>query len=215
MNKRKILTVLLIIITLGTFILVFTGCKNKKRQEKAMEKYKTLVVKLRKERKKAEEASLTQIFDETTPYLKIAKACHELLKDVYEPKKKALILSLEGKALGYAHKVEKAEECFKKALQFDRDNYKIYQRYADMYYANRMFVKAAEKYGEALDIVPKTKFKDRIFIMFRLGDISEKAKEFERAQRRYGEIVKLAENYGIDTEEYREAKRRYTELKKE
>lgn len=209
----KFIVPVFIIALLFTFF--GTSCKNKKKQEEAFKRYQALAIRLGKLQKKSENLNLENIYDDYTGFLKIAEKCDNLLKDVYEDAKKAEILSLKAKALGLAHKVRDSQKIFEEALKLDPGNYKIYQRYGDMYYANREYKKAARQFNIALIHIPPSKVEDKVEIMFYLGDILEQHRDFTRAEQYYEKLIRFAEDYGVESEYYEEARARLTELQKE
>lgn len=207
------------LIILSSFFV--SSCRNEQKQQEAWNRYKELSLKLRKLEVKNESVKSDLKNNEAEAEAVrnglngLAADCDVIIRDVYDPEKKALILSLKGEALGLANKVIPAEEVFDQAIKLAPDNYEIYFRYGKIYYNSRDYKKALSKFGKALIYVPKYKLAERIQILFYQGDIMEKYKQFPYAEKSYKDAVEIAENYKIDSVYYQEARRRLKMLEGE
>ncbi|MCE1248081.1 MAG: hypothetical protein LWY06_15685 [Firmicutes bacterium] len=131
--------------------------------------------------------------------------CQQILPSVRTPDNKALCLSLMAEAMGTQQRINEAEEAFAEAKKLSPTNMIVWIRAGRMYYdgaskrpeerATEDYTKAQTQFTEAMKFCPERDYKQKQELLFYLGDISEKIGLFDDAQRKYEELVKLADTY--------------------
>lgn len=131
--------------------------------------------------------------------------CQQALPDLITPENRALCLSLMAEAMGTQQRINEAEERFAEAKKLAPTNLTVFMRAGRMYYngaskrpqerAMEDYAKAQYNFTEAMKFCPERDFKQKQELLFYLGDIFEKLRLFDEAQRKYEELVKIADMY--------------------
>jgi tetratricopeptide (TPR) repeat protein len=152
--------------------------------------------------------------------------CQQALPDIRTPENRALCLSLLGEAMGRQQRVNEAEDQFVEAKRLAPTNMTVWMRAGKMYYdgaskrpedkATEDYTKALTQFTEAMKFCPEREREVKQELLFYQGDILEKLKLFDEAQRRYEELVKIADLYpDLKNPNYDEVVKRLKVLEKE